>query len=129
MILMDDHRVRTELRTANVSIVMCGHEHQTPPAPQAAIVEDGALLVLQAGSPTLRMNHGNHDDPQLSFYEIVHEGSTIELDWLVGRLDPTRWVRFGRYRHDGSRWHWLGTGGPLPPALQLRPKPPFRSGP
>lgn len=127
MVLLDAASARSELVNHGVSLVMCGHEHQPPSDPALSLQEDARLLVLQAGCPSLQLGAGNHDDPQISIYDIEENGSDVELSWFIGRLSPMRWTSFARYRHDGARWHQLTTP-PLPRSLAGKPRAPTFGG-
>jgi 3',5'-cyclic AMP phosphodiesterase CpdA len=105
MVLTDAVRLRRAMLARNVAFAICGHEHAPPNAAADAICEQGRLLVLQGGCPTLFRNSGNADDPQFAVYEIEFERGLVQLRWYIRYLTPTpRWHSFGSYSWDGKHW-------------------------
>lgn len=104
MVLLDDARVRQELVRAGVAGVLCGHEHRAPLSLDNAIVENGTLLVMQSGCPTLESGFGNHDAPQFSAYCVEAGDDVITLHWFICYLHPFRWRHFGSVDRAGSVW-------------------------
>jgi 3',5'-cyclic AMP phosphodiesterase CpdA len=129
MLLLNAPAVRSELISHNVSIVLCGHDHQPPTDPAAALVEGGRLLVLQAGCPTLDRGFGNNDDPQFSLYDVVEKGGDeIDLYWATNRFTTRGWAPAAHYRFNGHVWRVIQTQFQLPGQLsRWRPRPPLLS--
>lgn len=128
MVMLDSAKVRQDLLQKEISVVLCGHEHQPPRTPGDALLEGGHLLQLQAGCPTLYKHFGNSDTPQFSRYDLYERpNGDVELSWMTCELDPVpQWRLFGRYWHDGQIWHLVPPSGP-PSSSNRRSKarPPF----
>jgi hypothetical protein len=122
--LLDGPALLQQLVGHEVALVFCGHEHALS-NPHARLYCGDRLLQLSAGCPTLWQGYGNHDEPQLSLYQLEQDDCGVTLSWLVCGLSPRRWIAQPSYCHDGTRWLACGPsklplGGPpgghsLPP--------------
>lgn len=127
MVLLDSQQLRQRLFDQHIAFVLCGHEHAPPHTSDDAIADDGRLLILQSGCPTLVRGAGNNADPQFSVFELDCFGSPT-IHWYICRLDYLRWEAFGSFEWDASTRTWSVLAQPkaVPaafPGARL-PKPP-----
>lgn len=129
MVLLDSPAVRQRLFDQYIAFVLCGHEHAPPQTAEDALVDDGRLLILQSGCPSLVRGAGNNDDPQFSVFEVDCFGSPT-IHWFICRLDYLRWEAFGSFEWNPTNRTWRvlnpphavpqdfpGAGLPKPPPV------------
>jgi hypothetical protein len=122
MSLLDAPKTRQQLVRNGVVAVLCGHEHQPPDNVHQALCEDGELLVLQAGCPTLDKGRGNYALPQFSVYALDCHDDKLTLHWFRYELDPLHVSHFGSLEHDGCKWQVSAARPPTPPSPPRRPR-------
>jgi hypothetical protein len=121
MALLDGADACSDLVSAHVGLVLCGHEHTG----RATLDPSSRILQLAAGCPTLHRGTGNDDDPQFSLYVLRGFGQGLFLDRFVCLLAPARWQTAERFQYDGATWSLVGKAAPPASLTQRKPPAPF----